>query len=433
MRTIETSIEHPLRRRLNREVHARPPDHIETPSAISYLVRVPPRDLPRGSELDLLEDFCSRFDLPKPESDTKHYAADADKFRVRWERHTEFNRYTFIADLGDNEPFANPPIREIPDDWLAQMEEQLLVASDAVIVPLGDYELDIDKLSGRFFNGNPLVGSRVDDGAAVALTDLQIQQDGVTRLLLLNETMSSADTGRMIQRLLEIQTYRMMALLALPVAQELAPILDAEEREIAAITAELVNAESEQEQALLQRMTELSAASQSRQVKFDYRFAAAEAYYDIVMRRIDELREARMPGLQTRVEFTTRRLTPAVSTCRAIAKRQQTMLEQIARATKLLSTRVDIAREQQNQTLLESMNRRAKTQLRLQATVEGLSVAAMTYYVVGLIGIMSEGLKEFGLPLEKSVVMGASIPLVAMIAFLGVRQLRKKISREDDS
>ena len=112
MRTIDSAIEHPLRRNLNREVHARPPDSIETPSTVSYLVRVPPRDLPRGSELDLLADFCQRFDLPEPETDIKHYAADAEEFRVRWERHTEFNRYTFIAELGDEEAFERPNLAD---------------------------------------------------------------------------------------------------------------------------------------------------------------------------------------------------------------------------------------------------------------------------------------------------------------------------------
>ena len=35
--------EHPLRRELNDEVHARPPDSLATPSQITYLTRLPDR------------------------------------------------------------------------------------------------------------------------------------------------------------------------------------------------------------------------------------------------------------------------------------------------------------------------------------------------------------------------------------------------------
>ena len=112
--------------------------------------------------------------------------------------------------------------------------------------------------------------------------------------------------------------------------------------------------------------------------------------------------------------------------------RQRSVLEQVARATKLLSTRIDISRQQQNQSLLESMNRRAKTQLRLQATVEGLSVAAVTYYVVGLIGTLAKGVASMGVPINTTIATAASIPAVAGLAYLGIRRLRVKRSREAD-
>ena len=169
-----------------------------------------------------------------------------------------------------------------------------------------------------------------------------------------------------------------------------------------------------------------------RHQRSNYRFAAADAYYEIVLQRINELRETRIHGVQTFAEFTTRRLTPAVKTYRAVSRRQRSVLEQMARATKLLSTRIDISRQQQNQSLLESMNRRAKTQLRLQATVEGLSVAAVTYYVVGLIGTLAKGVASMGVPMNITVVTAASIPIIAGLAFLGIRRLRVKISREAD-
>ena len=81
--------------------------------------------------------------------------------------------------------------------------------------------------------------------------------------------------------------------------------------------------------------------------------------------------------------------------------------------------------QRQNQSLLASMDRRGKAQLRLQETVEGLSVAAVTYYLVGLIGTMVDSI---GLHDHKGPIVGVAIPVVAVILFLGVRRMRRRIS-----
>jgi uncharacterized membrane-anchored protein len=247
-----------------------------------------------------------------------------------------------------------------------------MVAAHAALVPGGDGRLDYEALSARLFGGNVLVGSGIAGGAAVALTDLRVHGDGFSRFLILDRGMTPRQAGRMVQRLLELETYRMLALLALPVARGLAPHLDASERELARVTAALAsNALAKDEPALLDRLTRLEAEIEDRQTSNHYRFSAATAYHELVQRRIEELREERIHGLQTFHEFTERRLAPAMSTCRAVAARQESLSRHVARATQLLSTRVDVARERQNQAVLESMNRRAKMQLRLQQTVEG--------------------------------------------------------------
>ncbi len=429
MPEITAPIEHSRRRILNDEVHARPPDSLPTPCAAAYLACLPGPKAGAASPADGLSDLLSGFDVEPPPPDTKHFTSPLGSRRLRWERHAEYNRYTLIDTRAELR--LGSGASGIPSDWLQGMRGQILVGLNALIVEMPGWEGRIDQISGEYFAGNVLIGSRVADGCAVALTDLRIHEDGFSRLLLINDGMSAAQTGRTLQRLLDIETYRMMALLALPVAQELTPVIDDDERELASIGEALIDAESKQEQALLERLTRLSARSQHRHLRSNYRFAAADAYYEIVFQRIHELRETRIPGLQTFEEFTTRRLTPAVKTCRAVSRRQQSILEQMARATKLLSTRIDITRELQNQSLLASMNRRVKTQLRLQATVEGLSVAAVTYYVVGLVGTLAEGLSFAGLTLDKSLVMAASIPVVATVAYSGIRRLRRKISREE--
>ena len=159
------------------------------------------------------------------------------------------------------------------------------------------------------------------------------------------------------------------------------------------------------------------------------RFSAAAAYHELVERRIEELREVRIQGLQTFREFTERRLAPAMRTCASVSARVESLSQRVARATQLLSTRVAVSRERQNQQVLESMNRRAEAQLRLQQTVEGLSAAAITYYVVGLVGYAAKGLKALGWPVNPDLAMAFSIPLVALATVLGVRHVRQVVTR----
>ena len=272
------------------------------------------------------------------------------------------------------------------------------------------------------------MGAGVASSAGIAFTDFRIR-DGFSRLLVFDRGMTPRQAGRSMQRLLEIDTYRMMALLALPVAQSLTPWLNDAERELARITESLVDSNEASEPELLDRLTRLEAEIESRESAQHYRFTAAAAYYELVQRRIDELREERIRGLQTFREFTERRLAPAMNTCRSVSARLESLSQRVARATQLLNTRVDLTRERQNQQLLETMNRRAEAQLRLQQTVEGLSAAAITYYVVGLVGYAAKGLASAGVPLHVELVMALSIPVVAVAAVLGVRHVRKVVTR----
>ena len=164
-----------------------------------------------------------------------------------------------------------------------------------------------------------------------------------------------------------------------------------------------------------------------------FRFGASAAYYDLVKRRISELREERLVGIQTIGEFLDRRLAPAMATCASVKKRLLDLSGRVARASDLLRTRVDIERERQNQALLASMNHRARMQLRLQQTVEGLSIAAISYYVVGLVGYAAKAMKEGGVPLSPELVTGGSIPLVVLAIWLAVRRVRKSLGVEQDA
>ncbi len=181
---------------------------------------------------------------------------------------------------------------------------------------------------------------------------------------------------------------------------------------------------------LLARLTRLAAETENREARDRYRFDAAAAYHDLVRSRIGDLREGRIEGLQTFREFTERRLAPAMNTCRAVAIRQEQLAMRIARATRLLSTQVDLTRQQQNQALLGSVDRSARMQLRLQQTVEGLSVAAITYYLVGMLAYVLRGVKVSGLPVPYDVMVAASVPVIALMVYLGTRRLRRAVTHE---
>ncbi len=424
---------HPQRLELNDEVHARPPEALAPGLRLSYLALLGD-PAHREASWEAVCDLARRSAAAPPLPGASHYSADLGPFRLKWERHTEFSRFMVItpgADAAD--PFANPALAAVPAGWVQALPGQLLVATHLALLPEGEGPLDPDTLSNRLFAGNSLIGGTVSGGAARVFTDFRIHAGGFGRILVQDRSTTPRQAGRLIQRLLEIDTYRMLALLALPLARELGPHITASERKLAEITEALVTARSADEPELLERLTRLAAGTESREASTLYRFSAAEAYDALVQRRIAELREGRMEGMQTLQEFMERRLAPALNTCRAMAARQDALSRRVARATQLLSTRVDLTREQQNQVVLANMDRRAQMQLRLQETVEGLSVAAITYYIVGLVAYVAKGLKAGGLPLDADLVTGIAIPVAAIAVALGLRQLRHVIARRATS
>ncbi len=420
--------DHADRRNLNDEVHARPPISVGTPTRASYLVCYASAAT-AAAEQQAIHRLAAHFDVAPPAAGDNHYVVNMGPMLVKWERHTEFIGYTFVADGTGTKPFADPAINLLPDDWLAQLPGEVLLAAHVAVVEGDTGALDHEQISKAHFAGNVLIGADIAEGAAAALTDFHIHADGFSRLLLVNRSMSPSQAGRNVQRMLEMDSYRMMALLALPTARELLPFLTRCEKELMGITAALAGPAEVDEPSLLNRLTQLQADIESRYANDNYRFDAANAYYALVQRRIGDLREQRIRSIQTFREFTERRLAPAMDTCRAVAERQKSLTQGVARATQLLSTRVDMERREQNQAVLESMDRRAGLQLRLQEAVETLSIVAVTYYMVGLVGFTVDGLNEIGLFLNTDLIKAVSIPVVAAAVFLVVRRVRKRVAR----
>jgi uncharacterized membrane-anchored protein len=269
-------------------------------------------------------------------------------------------------------------------------------------------------------------------GAATAFMDFAMDAQGYGRVFVRDHSLRPRQAGRLVQRLMEIETYRMMALLAFPLARSRGGELTRMGNRLTDITHRMTEIRAlEDERQLLVDITALSADVERVAAETSYRFSAASAYYALVERRIEELREQRLEGFQTFEEFMERRLTPAMRTCDAVRDRLETLSRRVTRAGQLLRTRVDIQVEGQNRDLLASMDRRAKLQLRLQETVEGLSLAAITYYAVGLVNYLTEGAVEAGLGVPVDVITAVAVPVIAISAYVGVRRVRKRIQQAE--
>ncbi|MEO3471041.1 DUF3422 domain-containing protein [Roseomonas sp. CAU 1739] len=425
--------QHGLRSELNDEVHARPPEALVPPVRISQLAMLQKESTPRDAAWEALCDLARRHGIPEPLREARHFSADFGAFRLKWERHTEFSRYTAIVPGAGADGFASPALAALPADWVASLPGEMIAATHAALLPMSAVDADPAEIAARLFDGNQLIGARLFAERGLALTDFRIHADGFGRTLILDRAMTPWQAGRIVQQLLEVDSYRILALLALPIARALVPVLAANERDLAEITAAMVQGDSADEPELLAKLTRLAAETENREARDRYRFDAAAAYHTLVRTRIEDLREDRIEGLQTFREFTERRLAPAMSTCRAVAIRQEQLAARIARATRLLSTQVDLTRQQQNQALLGSVDRSARMQLRLQQTVEGLSVAAITYYLVGMLAYVLRGVGVAGVPVPYEVMVAASVPIIALMVYLGTRRLRRAATHEAES
>ena len=416
--------DHPERFALAEEAHARPPEALDTPTRATYLaVLIDPDD--RERERAHLAALCDRFGVAPPAASATHFSAQLGDVRVKWERHGEFSGYTFFAAGRSPKPFSEPVAARLPPEWLAAVPGRTLVAAHAELVPEGS-ELPDAAFLAAHFDGHVVVGGEIGDGVGLAYTDFKIHPDGFARFLVIDRGFTPRQAGRTLQRLFEIEAYRMLAMLALPIARRQSPRIVAIERSLATLTDGIARGEGDDE-ALLHELTRLAAEVESGLVASQFRFGACRAYFELVTTRVAELREKRLPGIQTIDEFMARRFSPAVATCTTVSQRLHDLSERVAQASGLLSTRVDITRERQNQALLGSMDRRAKLQLRLQQTVEGLSVAAIVYYVAGVVGYLAKGLKAGGWHVEPDLVVGIAIPIVAVLVILEVRNARRRV------
>jgi len=427
--------DHPLREVLAGELHARPYLALQPPLRGSLIAMVSGEE---GFAADLahLAVLLQLHGRPVP-APSKHYSGDFGTFSLKFERHSEFSTYTFFRSGGFEHPFEDTALSAVPAEWLEKLPGKRLVALHLAIEPRGTpshHQADL----ARYFRLPSLIGSRLAGGAAMVWTDFQLHEDGFTRFLvcdtgpslIADAHMSPLRAGRIVQRLMEIETYRMMALLGLPLAQSLAPEIariEAGTKEIVGSLAEIDGLE--ETRVMLGRLSRLSGEVEAITARSSFRFDATRAYYELVRQRTQLLREEPVEGLQTIDEFLQRRLAPAMATCTASAQRIENLARRLARAGALLSTQVNVGLESQNRDLLVSMDRRAQLQARLQSTLDLISVCAVTYYLSLLLGMILRGINHTGLALDVDLVEGLAIPFVLVGVWTGLRWARRMVTR----
>lgn len=413
---------HPRRAEIVGEIHARPFRAARPPRIFLHHAFAADRHVVEKDRA-FLDRFCRARGAPGPGADSRHHVVAFAGGTLAWERHAEFVTYTWDGPLTEGAaPFGPLPSNHPFGSDFVQPGPMLVAARLDLLADPGD-------LTGAAASFDPasLCISEAYGGSAVTMTDFRQDGDGRTRILVLDRGLTAQQAGALSQRLLEIETYRSLAMLGLPIAQEVGPEVRRLERELAAVTSEIRATEGlAANRGLLERLSALSAEVENRSAATSYRFGATRAYDQIVLDRLAILDERGVPGHSTWASFLARRSKPAMRTVNGIAERMSDLSERAARTAQLLRTRVDVDLEQQNRDLLESMNRRARQQLLLQQTVEGLSVAAVSYYVVGLLGYAFKAAKEAHmLPIDASIATGLAVPVVLAGVFWVVRSIRK--------
>ncbi len=415
--------EHTDRRDLNDEVHARPSLRIAEPALVTHLA-YQTGEQGAARDFDHLVALCRQFATPVPPSGVRQWLIAAPDRTIRWERHTEFATLTHLA----ADPDPGKPWPTLPPALTTLMET--LPAPCLVAINLriekAEGEVAPERL-GAIFNPADLVGSAIGGADAEAWTDFRIAEDGFSRMLIRNRALTAGRLGRMVQRLLEIETYRMMALLGLATARATGPELARMERQLADIVSRTaVDGADDNDHKLLDELTGLAAESVALASRSRYRFSATAAYADLVEDRLEELREGRIEGWQRIGVFLDRRFRPAIKTCAASLRRQDELAQGIAQASNMLRTRVDVKLEEQNGELLRAMEERSRAQLRIQQAVEGLSVFAISYYLLAILKILLDGLFPDA---DHHLVGAVAVPVVLAAVFLSVRRLRHALKK----
>ncbi|MEP5153716.1 DUF3422 domain-containing protein [Planktotalea sp.] len=415
--------DHPLRYTLANELHARPFPSIGAPSQAAYLAMARVGGQGRDAERAHLIDLLDRFGAAHPQPDATHFSGAMGRFTLKWESHSEFVTYTIFVEGTDEKAFSADAFDVFPEDWLMSAPGQRVTSALIRVEKAPEDEVIAAKAHAWLVQESMAI-SRVLDDSIVVAADFRIDPAGHIRFALFTDpTVGPQRIGRVIQRMCEIETYKAMAMLGLSHARDMGGDLAQADARLSGLLSDMANDTSDPAR-VLEQLLDVSGQVEIIGVNSAYRFAATQAYAQIVDQRIEVLREERFMGRQTFGEFMMRRFDPAMRTVTATERRLRAMSDRAQRAGELLRTKVDVDRSAQNQVLLSSMDKRADLQLRLQKTVEGLSVVAVSYYAVN-IALYTLGPVEKAFGLSKTLLAAGVTPITLLCVWLLLHRLRK--------
>jgi uncharacterized membrane-anchored protein len=430
MMSDNPSADHPQRYALHNEIHARPPIALWPNERIinqAFILDA----ISRRQQLSWINRASSSFPLHhgtahNPSIRVLEIAPEPRRILLKWEMHGEFVSVTIFSQQSDTASFESRDavltktgkrLESVNAQGLNELTGQRLVALDIALESAQPYP-DAYEVAKRF-SGNTVVGSVVTSNQNAQLwTDLQLDEAGFIQMILRGPAIGSRQAGRTVQRMIDAETYRMMALLALPHAKSLAEPLRSAELELARVSEKIATA---------QKKTTIDLSVDAQLLGDVSALAGEKERHELVKRSLVELNETTIPGVQMLNTFMDRRFEPAMRTCKWTVRRLRDLSDRISRTSQILKTRIEFVNESQQQELLSSMDRRAKLQLRLQQTVEGLSIIVMTYYATGLLQYVAKGLKEYGVPLDPDQVGLVSVPTIAigLLWYLTVRRRKQ--------
>lgn len=409
-------VDHPDRRAITDELHARPVDIIEVPARVRRLVYLPGDEGGIDGALARFNAFCVGAGIAPLDGGIRQTSFTAADRTVTWEFHTEFVTVTWRSAIADKVDW--------PDGiGLDSIADGQLIAAARIDV-LDEREVPTRLLPQ--FNLSSLCFSYVEDGLAQVATDYVANHAGFTRFEFAAAGLTPLRRSILVRRLLEIDTYRSMAMLALPLARRNSPQLADAERELSRLIEALAETTTTDGiQAALDALHRLSIRSGQLSERLDYRFAASKAYGHVLKARLDGLRESSTRHGSTMNRFLGNRVDPALATCLAMEKRLESLTAKIERAIELLNVRIGLDLQIQNKAVLETIASTAQSQFRLQATVEGLSVIATSYYAIGILSYILAGPLELA-HLDKALAVSAAAPIAIAIVWWGLRRLSRR-------
>ncbi len=397
-----------------------------------------------------LDKFLGKINFQTlPKKASKYWVAEGKDLIIRYECHTEFISLTLIypnkiENKNKNKPklFDENFLRLLPTDFLKNFPGEHFLSSWIEMVPSKHIFKPIN-IEGFFYHDN-FAGSNVAENGANVFMSFKSDRtnflnSGFRRVFIQNKNLRTRRTGRLLQRIVELETYQVLSLLGLPQVRQESLNLSNLEKQITEITKSVsrttkknLDKKSIRYPDYQQDLNELSyvvAKIEEIDSSTNYRLSATAAYYKLVEQRITDLREDRLESFQTNKEFLSRRLQPAIRTSEAFSRRLESLATRAQRADNLVRTQIEMGVQIQNKDLLESMELRARAQLRLQETVESLSIVAITYYIVGLLSTLVDPINFNKFLISKEVFLALCVPIILVLIWFIAKMVRKKINK----